>query len=353
MGRPGPVVPVGQPARAAQAWGRFLGSAGARLFTPIAGVGDEPGMNTARQGRFGFRTLCLAVAGLLLAPLAVAPAGPVRGFTRGDLKRAEVEEATSVDRRPVYFLRTWNGSYGRGNPLGLTAGYRNDLTAAQKIVERLDVLYDEGWRRIVLHTPTGGPPHAVLDSTLEEWWRRSPQWRSTMRQAIRAWKSDHPDAVIGVYMGVRRRNGQPPTDDWLARCLWPLTDAGFEIFAFDATSIKESREIFRTAQSWLRSRGAKAVMEAYPVDRSIGQVEEDWLADTPMVALQRYVERHDPEGEWRFDTATTEVWIGVGRTEPFDEAVLRDQLERGFIPFVYWLNEEDRRAALRIALEYQ
>ncbi|MFG0275999.1 MAG: hypothetical protein ACF8QF_13185, partial [Phycisphaerales bacterium] len=209
-----------------------------------------------------------AITALLLAGDAMAQ---VRSVSRGDIKRAEaaqaLETATAIDRRPVLFLRIWNGSYGPGNRLGLAPEFRDDR-AALAIVEQLDLAYDAGWRRIVLHTPTGAPASAVLNKTLEEWWRRSPQWRSSMRQALRAWKLDHPDATLGVYMGLQERDGDQPRASWIARCLWPLVDAGFEIFVFDATSIRETRPTFVAAQAWLRSRGAKAVMEAYPIDAS-------------------------------------------------------------------------------------
>lgn len=297
----------------------------------------------------------VAAAILVLASPALAQ---VRSVSRGDIKRAEAAEARAtakeIDRRPVVFIRIWNGSYEPGNRLGLAPRFRDDR-AALAIIAELDAAYEEGWRRIVLHTPTGAPAHAVLSNTLEEWWRRSPQWRSSMRQALRSWKQDHPDATLGVYMGLRERDGDQPRDRWLARCLWPLVDAGFELFVFDASAMAETRPTFRAAQTWLRQRGAKAVMEAYPIDASgpENEVDREWLPNTPMFALQRYMEKHDPDGDWRFDARASEVWLGVGRTEPFDAETLRDQVERGFVPMVYWLDEADRRRALEIALEVE
>lgn len=316
-------------------------------------------MNTARSRHFGLPTLlasmCLAGAVLLVGTPAPAPAGQVGTVSRGAIKRAEAaaqrEAAESIDRRPLVMIRVWNGSYGPGNPLGLTKGFRDD-TAPSVVVDSLNRAYDEGFRRMILHTPTGAPAHAVLSATLEEWWRRSPQWRSSMRQSLRQWKADHPDAVLGVYMGLLRRNGDLPSDAWLARNLWPLIDAGIEIFVFDAAVMPRMRETFRVAQKWLRSRGAKAVMEAYPVDRATGEVDPEWLVDTPMFALERYNDWHDPNGRWTFDHATTEVWIGVGRGEPIEESRLRSQMERGLLPLVYAEAAEERAKALRVAASF-
>ncbi|MFG0275431.1 MAG: hypothetical protein ACF8QF_10280, partial [Phycisphaerales bacterium] len=78
-----------------------------------------------------------------------------------------------------------------------------------------------------------------------------------------------------------------------------------------------------------------------------------WLATTPMAALQRYMEKHDPDGDWTLDPATTEVWLGVGRTEAFDDETLRDQVTRGFVPLVYWLDPAERARALEIATEVE
>jgi hypothetical protein len=308
-------------------------------------------METTRRAVFA----ATAVAIVTMASPALAQ---VRSVSRGDIKRAEAAEAraaaTEIDRRPVLFVRIWNGSYEAGNRLGLAPQYRDDR-AALAIVEQLDEAYDAGWRRLVLHTPTGAPRTAVLNRTLEEWWRRSPQWRSSMRQAILSWKQDHPDAALGVYMGLFPRSGEAPRQAWLERCLWPLLDAGFELFVFDASSVQEARPTFLAAQAWLGERGAKAVMEAYPIDRSgeENEIDPEWLPTTPMVALQRYMEMQDPDGDWRLDPAASEVWLGVGRTEAFDEETLRDQVERGFVPFVYWLDAEDRRRALEIATEVE
>lgn len=264
--------------------------------------------------------------------------------------RAEAEAAFEIDRRPVFMLRTWNGSYGPDNPLGLSPGFRAD-DAGRAMAQALTRQYRKGWRRFMLHTPTGGPPSATLSKTVGEWWSRSEAWRTTMTRELSAWLARHPDATLGIYTGLRLRSGEMPDDETLARCLQPWLDIGLTEFAFDATSPVENRDEFLRVQSWLTARGARAIMEAYPVDRSRGVVEESWLARTPMVAAARYETMHDPDDRWSFNPASTEVWVsvGIGGGPTLEEA--RDYVRRGYVLFVYSIDENQRFNALRAATE--
>ena len=286
-------------------------------------------------------TLSASALSLVLACAAAAD--------RSDRPRVESGSASiaafEIDRRPVFMVRTWNGSYGPDNPLGLTPGYRGD-DAGRRIAQGLTRQYARGWRRFMLHTPTGGPPGATLDQTVGEWWSRSEAWRRTMSRSLREWTARHPDATLGVYMGLRLRNGQLPDDETLARCLQPWLDLGVVEFGFDATSPVGNRDGFLRAQAWLRERGARAVMEAYPIDRERGEVDDWWLSRTPMVANRHYNGMHDPDDDWTFDPNGSEVWIGVGRGGGPTLEEARDYVERGFVLLVYSIHEQDRMNAL-------
>jgi hypothetical protein len=300
-----------------------------------------------RRHRRASQSIIVCVLGCCLLACAVG-AERSDAASRPASSRAGAE--FTIDRRPVFMLRTWNGSYTDENPLGLSPGYRGD-DAGREMAQALTRQYARGWRRFMLHTPTGGPPDATLSKTVGEWWSRSEAWRTTMTRELSAWLDEHPDATLGIYTGLRLRNGAMPDDETLARCLQPWLDIGLTEFAFDATSPVENRDEFLRVQSWLRERGARAIMEAYPVDRARGVVEEAWLARTPMVAAARYETLHDPDDRWVFDPATTEVWVsvGIGGGPTLEEA--RDYVRRGYVLFVYSIDENQRFNALRAATE--
>lgn len=303
-------------------------------------------MGYAIAGRIR-RLGALAVAGTCLIACAAATSRSAEADAQA-ASRAQAEFA--IDRRPVMMVRVWNGSYGPGNALGLSPPYRRD-EAGQHIEQELTRLYGRGWRRFMLHTPAGKPPESPLSDTLGEFWSRSEPWRNTMTASLRGWLDAHPDATLGVYTGLRLRDGSFPDDETLARCLQPWLDAGLTEFGFDATSPDGNREHFLRAQAWLRERGARAVMEAYPVDRERGVIEPEWLRRTPMLAITRFEGNHDPDDSWVFDPEASEVWIGVGRGGGPTLAEARDYARRGYVLLVYSIHENDRFNALRAATE--
>lgn len=290
----------------------------------------------------------LLLSGLAATVLLACAAGAAD--QAGEDRAPSAPVRFEVDRRPVLMVRVWNGSYAPDNPLGLSPGFRGD-DAGERIAESLTRLYAQGWRRFMLQTPAGGPKDAVLSDTLGEWWSRSQRWRDTMNRSLRAWKSDHPDATLGVYMGLRLRNGAFPDERVLERALGPWLELGITEFGFDATSPDEAHEAYLLAQAWLRERGARAIMEAYPVDRANGVVEPDWLERTPMFAIERFHEMVDPKRRWAFDPESTEVLIGVGRGGGPTLKDARDYVRRGFVLLVYSIHENDRFNALRAATE--
>ncbi len=251
------------------------------------------------------------------------------------------------DRRPVIMLRTWNGSWSEANPLGLSPPYRGD-DAGEVIARDLDRLYAQGWRRIMMLAPAGGPQGVMIGKGFTEFWRRSPVWRRVMRDALGEWTSKRRDATLGLYTGHLTREGKDPTDQQIATHLSPWLEMGVREFGLDATSPPQYRDAFVRAARWLKRRGARAVMEAFPVEN--GQIVQEFLHTSPMLALRKYAKVHDPKDQWRFDPANSEVWIGVGvdrQVQP-SEAALRRLHERGYVLLVYSLEPRVREAALRI-----
>lgn len=299
--------------------------------------------NRSRQIAASFLTWC-AVSNVLWACASLVSVNDSQPLVAG--QALEPTKALRFpDRRPVLMVRTWNGSWSGKNPWGNSPRFR-DENAGVAITKSLDNAYKKGWRRLMLLSPAGGPREAMLSKSLGEFWRRSPAWRRVMREQLGAWTRRHPDATLGIYMGLYLRGALAPAVADLETHLTPWLEMGVREFGFDATSPRENREVFNLASKWLRSKGARAVMEAYPIEN--GEIPTAYSTTTPMLALLRYANGRDPSHAWRFDPSRTEVWIGVGRGRPISKTQLLDLRERGYVFLVYSLEEQEREAALLI-----
>jgi hypothetical protein len=263
-----------------------------------------------------------------------------RGAEQSDTKQALFE----IDRRPVVMLQVWNATYGAGNSWGVGVRYRGN-DAGEQIVRELDRLYDQGWRRIMLLTPTGGPRYAMLNKTYGEWYARPRPWQQNMTTHISQWKQSHPDATLGVYLGIMHRDGSLPLEREFERYLGPWLNMGITEFGFDNSALVELRDIFFSIDAWLKERGARAVMEAY--GRVSGrELDYSVVGTVPAMALRTYVDYVDPTRKLSFDPEMTEMWIGIGRGEPIDPDEVRSLRDRGFVILIYNPQMEQRAAAL-------
>ncbi len=130
--------------------------------------------------------------------------------------------ATRIDRRPVCTFnlsqRRWRNNDPIGNPLGLNPeGWNDDsadpgnptiiatgFTVPNSVVwlrNRLESLYDEGWRRVILFNPAGIVPDEKFASG--QWWTLSDVKRQGLNEWIRPWLEAHPDFSVGVWIGFR------------------------------------------------------------------------------------------------------------------------------------------------------
>lgn len=315
-------------------------------------------MNTApRSAQHDHRAWLHALlsAAVALSLCVAACADPVTERGRRAWERAQAERAAAarggfiVDRRPIVMIRAWNGSYGPDNPLGLVPDARGD-DAGEHLVQGLERAYAQGWRRMMLVLPAGKPENEKIASTLDEWWQRSPRWRHNMTAALQQWTARRPDATLGLYTGIYLRGRKAPAEAHVARGLRPWLEAGVREFALDATSPHERRELFAWTSQWLAERGARAIMEAYPMGLGTGRIEEEWIQRAPVMALEEFAVAVDKKGAWTFDPETTEVHVGLGvgggQPKPFTVEEAKAWIDRGFIPMVYSVDNETRMNAL-------
>lgn len=182
-------------------------------------------------------------------------------------------QAFEPDRRPAVEIVMHNGT--RANPRGMAnvwyAGGSEDTDAISGfnerdvplrgsngipdafdyLVSRLDMHYDNGFRRMILHLPAGAVDSTHMDSaqywTMEDW-RRKWFWIE-VRRWIEEKKAAGDPVSMGVYLGwkihdptVFDMTGAVPPDmsnpthvKWMHQNIYPWIRLGFNEFWFDAS----------------------------------------------------------------------------------------------------------------------
>lgn len=115
------------------------------------------------------------------------------------------------DRRPAVGINLFGGSCTHppvgGPPWWLLTGDAdgNDVVdSVDELVVRLDGLYADGWRRMILQLPAGSLNGQLQSSS--QWWPMPAPKRAGLTQRLGAWLATHADATIGVYAGFRINN---------------------------------------------------------------------------------------------------------------------------------------------------
>lgn len=112
------------------------------------------------------------------------------------------------DRRPAIGINLFGGSCTHppvGGPawwLLTTDGDGNGVVdSVDELVTRLDALYADGWRRIILHLPAGSFSGQLMSSS--QWWPMPPAKRAGLTQRLGGWLAAHHSATVGIYAGFR------------------------------------------------------------------------------------------------------------------------------------------------------
>ncbi len=127
------------------------------------------------------------------------------------------------DPRPVVWAQLWNpgstpaGGWPTDNPTRIywsdTADTNGNSVAdgVDAVIDQLDFLYSEGWRRIHLRLPggriateqVGTPTWEDNKMNMQQWWHLPQSLRDDFTKQIGNWVTVNTDAELGVYIGRR------------------------------------------------------------------------------------------------------------------------------------------------------
>lgn len=246
------------------------------------------------------------------------------------------------DRRPSVIVPLFNGNWN-GNALGLNhdwyesdfedpMGTGTDTTPANgvpdtfdKLIQQLDRLYDDGFRRVILRLPAGGVESQAMSAS--QWWSMPLWWREAFEEHIGDWIADKATASdpvsMGLYMGYpvndpcdldmtgAREPDPTDTDDMCTfyQNIKPWMDVGFQEFWLDA-SREDAADMLTLQHSADYSGLIKFGGEAIPVDDTscsndgdpiLSQIESGaWVSSYPYMRTR--LEYTTP-----YDDQTTEV----------------------------------------------
>ena len=112
------------------------------------------------------------------------------------------------DRRPAIALNLFGGACTHP-PIGgprwwLLTGDENGngiVDSVDELILRLNDLYADGWRRIILQLPAGS--HAGQFMSSSQWWTMPASKRAGLSQRLKLWIGTHFDTTVGVYVGFQ------------------------------------------------------------------------------------------------------------------------------------------------------
>lgn len=253
----------------------------------------------------------------------------------------------SIIAEHVLAPSTYSGR-SQNNPRGYSGDWADPVQGVDWLLREFTEGYSHGIRRFAINRPMGGGYVITPDGTLiishqvpgASWHTLEPARREALQSRLRIWTAAHPDAEVGVFVGMRART--PHTaftafdmDGWLRDCaLMDLEDpegshlalttlggwlaCGVTAFYFDLSSHPDNREALVRLSEALRPLGVLVVGEAIPSsDGPMGERTPDpewshrvpWLGTEALIQSFYPMEHQVPEGAELYDWIT---WTGTG-----------------------------------------
>ena len=157
----------------------------------------------------------LLAAMTLGSTVAVASAQPCETLECGQVAVADGygfnfpdPDSFVPDRRPAIAVNLFGGACTHP-PIGgprwwLLTGDENgngSVDSVDELIRRLDDLYADGWRRIILHLPAGSYPGQRMSSS--QWWPMPAAKRAVLGQRLNIWLATHFESTLGIYAGFK------------------------------------------------------------------------------------------------------------------------------------------------------
>lgn len=264
-----------------------------------------------------------------------------------------------IDRRPIKCIRPWAGFWD--HPRGMHRDFRAPDDYVENLFAELEAAYIKGFRRFCIMLPAG-KPHGQRHHGNYHWWALPDAVRSALVATIPSWLADRPDALLFPYIsfllghpaafhqrtGVDTVSPDPAnsqhrewmawsTEPWLSLSPTPreqqdgtaLRDYQVGI-GFDASARVEHRHLwlqwfreFEARRIWVIGEGIPVGTDGMPA-REATQARH-W-------ALVRFLNHHDPDGDWTFDPNSTENAVLIGGDETqLTIAEAEAWVSRGFV----------------------
>ncbi len=250
-----------------------------------------------------------------------------------DLCRYAAAKIWTPDRRPVAVIRCYNGN--KDNTYGLLPHWLD--RGVPWLLEALETLWSRGFRRFMITLPAGRENLRNIPWPSAQWEVLEDAGIHTVSGSVRQDFTDHlpglladkPEAQVLFYLGFRiksaynrdmneaevpdlrradhRRVVHANMDGFIY--LTP-DDARPQIgFRLDNSSIPDNRDGLVALSHWFRAQDVSIGGEAIPTEA--GSNAPVLVERCPWFGLYRYHRRLDPEGDWTFDRASTEVGVGL------------------------------------------
>ena len=210
----------------------------------------------------------------------------------------------NVDRRPVNIINAFGAGYGQScfpdeDFYGQPCWFRGP-DAIQNLVDRIEALYQSGWRRIWVNRPMGAPQGGALVPSMC-WETITEEKQEGVRTILTDYLATRPELSFGIYIGYTLPENcsvwemyNTRTPDFTKRediqqinCnLKEWIKAGIKEIHFDAAATTTNKETFPQLVRLLWSQGVLSGGEAFPkIDVTLPTGEPGRLPDPAFTNL--------------------------------------------------------------------
>jgi len=285
-----------------------------------------------------------------------------------------------IDRRPVQVINAFGGNWGQNcypdeDFYGQPCWFRGP-DAIQNLIDRIEDLYESGWRRIWVNRPMGSPEGNYLVPSMC-WETITEEKQEGVQTILKDYLASRPLLNFGIYIGYRLTAN---CSEWLMvdtrlpnytnrediqqfHCnLNEWIKAGVKEIHFDASAATVNRDSYPALVRLLWSQGVLSAGESFPkINVTLTDGQEGRLPDpeytelVPWLFLEQHFNQGGPNERswpyWEVDPEKTMMHVCfqgkanqiTNQDSPQARAHIDDWIARGFIPCSWnsdsWFND--------------
>jgi len=285
-----------------------------------------------------------------------------------------------IDRRPVHIINAFGGNWGQScypdeDFYGQPCWFRGP-DAIQNLIDRIEDLYESGWRRVWVNRPMGAPEGNYLVPSMC-WETITEEKQEGVQTILKDYLATRPLLSFGIYIGYRLPSN---CSEWLMlntrlpnyidrediqqfHCnINEWIKAGIKEIHFDASAATNNKASYPALVRLLWSQGILSAGEAFPkIDVTLPNGQEGRLPDpeytelVPWLFLEQHFNQGGPNERswpyWEVDPEKTMMHVCfqgkanqiTNQDTPQARAHIDDWVARGFIPCSWnsnsWFND--------------